>query len=97
LERAVESLRAKDFSRFVENVVTAESGSARSAQAPEGPGWIATVRGALVFITLRSQTDEVVLEAPFARLPARQRLPALRLALELSNQQEATSRVSLRG
>jgi hypothetical protein len=98
LERAAEAHRARDMPRFIDLLLAAEAG-ATSRQAPttEGAGWVATVRGAAVFVTLRVGPDELVLEAPIARLPGRQRLPALRLALELSARDTATSRVCLRG
>lgn len=98
LERAIEAFRNNDTPRFVEQLVVAEGGgTTRSAPTAEGPAWIATVRGGLVFVTLRPAGDEVVLEAPIAKLPSRQRLPALRLALELCARDAASSRVSLRG
>ncbi len=98
LERAFDAFRAHDMPYFVEQLLASETGSAtRGATTPEGTGWIAVVRGASVFITLRDAGDEIVLEAPIARLPGRQRLPALRLALELSARDAASSRVCLRG
>jgi hypothetical protein len=97
LERATEAFRAKDLPRFLDTLVNVEATTVRSAPTPEGPGWIATVRGALVFVTMRAQSDEIVLEAPIARLPERHRLPALRLALELCAHESAASRIVLRG
>ena len=98
LERALDAFRNNDTVRFVEQLVLAEGGgTTRAAPTPEGPAWIATVRGGLVFVTLRQTGDELVLEAPIARLPSRQRLPALRLALELCAREAAGSRVCLRG
>lgn len=96
LDRAFDAFRAKDMPRFVEQVLAGEGGPPlRAAPTPDGPGWIAVVKGTLVFVTLRQ--DEVLLEAPIARLPGQQRLPALRLALELCAQGAASSRVALRG
>jgi hypothetical protein len=98
LERAVDAFRAKELPHFVELLLASEAGApARSAPAPDGPGWVTTVRGAVVFVTLRTAADELVLEAPIARLPGRRRLPALRLALELCARDAAASRVCLRG
>lgn len=98
LDRAFDALRSRDLPAFVEQVLTSEAGTAtRGANAADGTAWHAVVRGASVFVTLREAGDEIALEAPLARLPARQRLPALRLALELSARDAATSRVCLRG
>jgi hypothetical protein len=98
LERAIDAYHNRDIKGFVENLVVVEGvGTARTAQIGEGAGWILTVRGALVFISLRLPADELAIEAPIARLPSRQRLPALRLALELCGREAVGSRVSLRG
>jgi hypothetical protein len=100
LERAVEAFLAKDSPRLVEHLLASEAGlAARPVPTPDGVGWVAVIGGALVFVTLRAEhpRDEIVLEAPLARLPGRQRLPALRLALELCARDAATSRVCLRG
>jgi hypothetical protein len=98
IERAIEAFRAKDLPRFVEQLVVAEgAGTARAAAVPEGTGLIAAVRGGVVFVTLRAAADEITIEAPVARVPPRQRMPALRLALELCHREAAASRVALRG
>lgn len=98
LERAIDAFQKNDTSRFIEQLVVAEGGgTTRSAPTPEGPAWIATVRGGMLFVTWKPGADELVIEAPIARLPSRQRLPALRLALELCARDAASSRVCLRG
>jgi hypothetical protein len=98
IERAIEAFRAKDLPRFVEHLLAVEGvGTARAAAVPEGTGFIATVRGGVVFVSLRITTDELWIDAPIARVPTRQRMPALRLALELCGRQEASSRVAIRG
>jgi hypothetical protein len=98
LERAIDAYRNKDTARFIEHLVVAEgAGTTRTSPTPEGSAWITTVRGSALFITLRPAADELTVEAPVARLPSRQRLPALRLALELCARDAATSRVCLRG
>jgi hypothetical protein len=98
LERAFDAFRAHDVPYFVEQLLACETGApSRSASTPDGTGWIAMVRGAPVFVTLREAAGEIVLEAPIARLPGRQRLPALRLALELCARDAAASRVCIRG
>ena len=99
LERAIDAFRSKDFPRFIDHLLACEAGAPpRAAPTAEGPGWVVAVRGTLVFVTLRA--DDVVLEAPIARLPrspARHRLPVLRLALELCGGAAASSRVCARG
>ncbi|MFT3773324.1 MAG: hypothetical protein QM820_48715 [Minicystis sp.] len=98
LERAIDAYRNKDTARFVEQLVFTEgAGTARTAPQADGSGWIVTIRGGLVFVTLRLPSDEITLESPIARLPSRQRLPAMRLALELCNREAASSRICLRG
>ncbi len=98
LEKATEAFRAKDLPLFVEHLLAGEAvGGARSLPSAEGAAWIAVVSSAPIFVTLRAAFDEIVLEAPVARLPARRRLPALRHALELCASDAAASRVCLRG
>jgi hypothetical protein len=98
LERAIEAHRNKELIRFVEQMIAAEAaGSAHNASHADGAAWVATIRGGIVCAMLRVGADELVLEAPVCRLPARQRLPALRLALELCGRDAASSRACLRG
>jgi hypothetical protein len=98
IERAIEAFRAKDLPRFVEHLLAVEgAGTARAAAVPEGTGFIATVRGGVVFVSLRITSDELWIDAPIARVPTRQRMPALRLALELCGREAASSRVAIRG
>lgn len=97
LERAFEAHRNKDLVRFVGHVVTAEGGAAtRSVATPDGPGWIAPIRGALVFASITTVAADVALQAPVVRVPRAQRVPVLRLALELSAQELPTARFCLR-
>ena len=97
LERAFEAYRSKDFARFVGHVVTAEGGAAtRSVTTPDGPGWIAPIRGALVFTSINTTAGDLALQAPVVRVPRAQRVPVLRLALELSAQELPTARFCLR-
>lgn len=98
LDRAIEAFRNKDLTRFVEQLVVAEGlGTTRALPTADGPGWAATVRGSVVFASLKPAADELVIESPVAKLPTRQRLPALRLALELCGRESAGSRLCLRG
>lgn len=98
MERAVDAYRNKDTTRFIEHAIVAEGmGSARTAHSSDGSAWILTMRGSVLFVTLRAAQDELTIEIPFARLPAPKRLPALRLALELSGRDAGPARVCLRG
>ena len=96
LERAIEAHRNKEHARFVGHVVTAEGVGVRTVTLPEGPGWIAAIRGALVFASIDTTLAELTLQAPVVRVPRAQRMPVLRLALELSAQELATARFCLR-
>jgi hypothetical protein len=96
LEAAIEAHRAHDTPRFVEQTLRSEVGGAvRAVPVGEGTGWIATIRGSLVFAQLRS--EEIVLEAPLARLSRQKRMPCLRVALEMCAEEKTASRVCLRG
>ena len=95
LERAVEAHRSRDITRFVAHVVAAEGGgTVSSITAQDGPGWVATIRSGTVFVAL--QGSQLVLLAPIVRLPQKQRVPAMRLALELCAGSAATARFCLR-
>jgi hypothetical protein len=96
LERAIEAHRNKDLARFVGYVVTAEGAGVRTVTLPEGPGWIAAIRGALVFASINNTQADLTLQAPVVRVPRGQRVPVLRLALELSAQELPTARFCLR-
>lgn len=97
LERAIEAHRNRELARFVGYVVTAEGGAgARSVSLPEGPGWIAAIRGSLVFVSIHGASTELVLQAPVARISRAQRVPILRLALELCAQELPAARFCLR-
>jgi hypothetical protein len=96
LERAIEAHRNKELARFVGHVITAEGAGVRALTMPEGPGWIAAIRGALVFTSINTTLAELTLQAPVVRVPRAQRMPVLRLALELSAQELATARFCLR-
>ncbi|MEP7124260.1 MAG: YbjN domain-containing protein [Byssovorax sp.] len=96
LERAIEAHRNREHARFVGHVVTAEGVGVRTVTLPEGPGWIAAIRGALVFASINTTLAELTLQAPVVRVPRAQRMPVLRLALELSARELATARFCLR-
>lgn len=96
LERAIESHRNKELARFVGHVVTAEGAGVRTVALPEGPSWIAAIRGALVFASINTALAELTLQSPVIRVPRGQRVPVMRLALELSAQELCTARFCLR-
>ena len=96
LERAIESHRNKEHARFVGHVVTAEGAGVRTVTLPEGPSWIAAIRGALVFASINTAVAELTLQSPVIRVPRAQRVPVMRLALELSAQELPTARFCLR-
>lgn len=97
LERAFDAHRSRDLARFVGHVITAEGGAGvRAFAMPEGPAWIAAIRGSLVFASINTLAAELNLQAPVVRVPRAQRVPVLRLALELGGQELATARFCLR-
>jgi hypothetical protein len=97
LERAIEAHRAQDFPRLVGHVITAEGGATvRSVPFSEGPGWIAVIRGAPVFVSIHAEARELSIESPVSRVPRVQRVPVLRLALELAALELVGARFCLR-
>lgn len=84
-EAEVEGWRTRDPVRFVGHCVTTEVGSGVPAtSSQEGVGWIFQLRGVSVFVSFDPGAERVAIDAPVARVPERQRVPALRAALELS-------------
>ncbi len=82
-DKAVEAFRKQEWTRFVGYIVTAEGdASARTVATEDGPGWIATIDGAALFVTLALVGQEVTIEAPVVRLPRHQNVAVLRSALE---------------
>jgi hypothetical protein len=97
LERAFEAFRNEDWARFVGHVLAADGGSTvRSVELEAGPGWLAVIRGAAVFTSIHNEAREITVEAPVVRLPRVQRVPVLRLALELSSLDLVGARFCLR-
>ncbi len=68
----------------------------RAFAMPEGPAWIAAIRGSIVFASINTISAELSLQAPVVRVPRAQRVPLLRLALELGAQELPTARFCLR-
>jgi hypothetical protein len=96
LDRAVEAFRGRDYPRMVAHLLGAEGWPSRTVTSPRGSGWIVTIGDALVFLGLDPANGRVTVEAPVVRLPEHHRVPALRLALELSANPELPCRFSLR-
>lgn len=97
LERAFDAYRGRDLARFVGHVMTAEGGpGVRAFAMPEGPAWIAAIHGSIVFASINTIAAELSLQAPVVRVPRAQRVPVLRLALELGAQELPTARFCLR-
>jgi hypothetical protein len=97
LDWAYEAYSKRDHARLVTHCLAVEEvRNARTFNLPEGPAFIAVVRGASMLIGLRPESDRLVVESPVARLPNRQRVPAMRYALELSNLDRISVRMCLR-
>ncbi len=97
LEKATESFRRGEYPRALGLCVGAETNlTARAVNLPEGPGWALIGKESSVFLSLDMQSMHLVVESPVARLPRSQRVPAMRLSLELCDAEEMTSRLCLR-
>ncbi|MRG97384.1 hypothetical protein [Polyangium spumosum] len=97
LERATEAFRRGEYARALGLVVSAETNlTARAVNLPEGPGWALIGKESSVFLSLDMQSMHLIAESPVARLPRSQRVPAMRLSLELCDAEAMTSRVCLR-
>jgi hypothetical protein len=96
LERAQEAFRARDHARMVSYCLGTEpSWTSRAVTLREGPAWILAVGDALLFLGIDPGASLLTIETPLVRLPRRQRVPALRLALELCAKNDA-ARICLR-
>ncbi|TKD04543.1 hypothetical protein [Polyangium fumosum] len=97
LERATEAFRRGEYARALGLVVGTETNlTARAVNLPEGPGWALIGKESSVFLSLDMQSMHLIVESPVARLPRSQRVPAMRLSLELCDAEAMTSRVCLR-
>lgn len=63
----------------------------------DGPGFKTSYEEQTVFLRIRAEQGLLVIEVPVARFPRTQYVPALRLALELSDRDGERSRFSARG
>lgn len=97
LERAFEAFQNNDLPRGVGHVIAADGeSSVRSFALSDGPGWAAVIRGMAVFTAINTETGELSVETPIARIPRVQRVAMLRLALELCAQELVAARFCLR-
>jgi hypothetical protein len=97
-EKAIELWERQDHARAFSHCLSALGlgAAARTVSFPDGPGWIVSNRRVALFVAIDVGRGEISIESPLVRLPQRQRVPALRLALELSAER-VTSRICLRG
>jgi len=97
LEKATEAFRRGEYARALGFCVGTETNlTARAVNLPEGPGWALIGKESSVFVSLDMTSMHLVLESPVARLPRTQRVPAMRLALELCDAEAMSSRLCLR-
>jgi hypothetical protein len=98
LDLARDAAASGDYGRLVSHCLAALGATdAKMQQAAEGPLFKAMIRGVAVFAQIRTASAELAIECPVVRLPRTQYVPALRLALELSDRDEAPFRFSVRG
>lgn len=97
LEKATDAFRRGDFARAITTCLGAETSlSVRTLAHPEGPAWALTGNESTVFVSVDLVTMQLLIESPIARLPRTQRVPAMRLALELCDDERLSSRICLR-
>lgn len=97
LEWAREAWSKKEYARLVTHCLAVEGvANTRTVTLPEGPGFLANIRGVGVVISLRQGQNLIVLDAPVVRIPDRQRVPAMRAALEISHREISAIRLCLR-
>lgn len=97
LDWAFEAWSKQDYARLVTHCLAVEGvRNARTFNLADGPAFIAVVRSTSVLIALRPPSDTLVIEAPVGKLPNLQRVPAMRVALELSHGEEHAVRLCVR-
>lgn len=97
LEKATDAFRRGDFARAVTTCLGSETSlSVRTLAHPEGPAWALSGNESTVVVSVDLVTMQLVIESPIARLPRTQRVPAMRLALELCDDESLSSRICLR-
>lgn len=94
---AREAWARRDWASFVSNALAVEHvHDARTARLSDGTGFVAVVGGVAVLVAIRQTAQQIVLEAPVARLPATMTVPAMRILLEASDGPGLGARFSLR-
>jgi hypothetical protein len=97
LEWAREAWSKKEYARLVTHCLAVEGvANTRTVTLPEGPGFLANIRGVGVVISIRQAHNLIVLDAPVVRIPNRQRVPAMRAALEICHREISAIRLCLR-
>lgn len=97
LEKAVEAFRRGEYARAISATLATETSfSGRSVTLPEGQGFSILTKSANVFVALDMSSMLLTIESPVARLPERERVPAMRFALELCDLETMSSRLCLR-
>ena len=86
--QAFDAWRGRDYPRLIGLSLVAEGGQGpRTANLADGPGSMFFLRTVPVFVAVQSAAATLTIEAPLARLPQRQRVAAMRVALELCDGQ----------
>lgn len=94
---AREAWSRRDFASFVSHALGVEHvHGARPARLSDGSGFVAVVDGVAVLVAIRQSSQQLVLEAPVARLPATMTVPAMRTLLEVGDDPRPGARFSLR-
>ena len=98
LDLAATAWQAGDHGRMVAHCLTTLGiRDPQPESGIDGPGFKASFEEQTLFIRIRSDKGLLVIEVPVARFPRTQYVPALRLALELSDRDGERSRFSARG
>jgi hypothetical protein len=82
---------------MVAHIIGGEGWASRAVALRDGPAWVLTRAGGIAFASIDAASERITVEAPVVRLPHRQRVPALRAALELGARDDLGCRMSLRG
>jgi hypothetical protein len=94
---AREAWSRRDWASFVSHALTVEGVTdVRSTRLADGPGFSAVVRGVATLVAVRQNAQQIVLEAPVARLPQTMIVPALRILLEASHDASNGARFAVR-
>lgn len=93
----MDAFRRGEYARAIAATLSTETSfSGRSVTLPEGQGFSILTKAANVFVALDMSSMLLTVESPVARLPERERVPAMRVALELCDLEAMSSRLCLR-